>query len=227
MNHHAPHPHTPPPNRTRRDARRQRGFSTAELLVVMFIVIVLIGTATYALRQFRSQGRETQTQSILQMCQSAATEYQAATGSTIDPYDATIQWPAECDTTIERFLWQANKVKESADILRNLSSQMGGGNNPRAVEFMDPDDADWIDRKFPTTDNDRYPEIVDAWGHPLEYVERNTEENGPLPQHDLPVHPRPFFASPGADGEFGDASNPPNNNQRLLAGDNIYSFNLE
>ena len=73
--------------------------------------------------------------------------------------------------------------------------------------------------------------VVDGWGNPIVYRaysdprERNADR--PFPTRGSSTDPRPFFASAGRDGKWGDLSAPVDSDAYRWTRDNILSFELE
>lgn len=70
--------------------------------------------------------------------------------------------------------------------------------------------------------------VKDKWGNPLRYVPSNEHDNSETwYTGELPQYPRPFFASAGPDGEFGQLDSEATVAQQEQAEDNLYSYNID
>lgn len=65
--------------------------------------------------------------------------------------------------------------------------------------------------------------IVDVWGNPLRYAQFNS--NGEIAE--LPNYNRPFFASAGPDGQFGQFGQSATPEEERQTEDNLYSYELD
>ncbi len=180
----------------RQAERRRGGWSLIELLVVVSLITILLGIIINTAGE--TKGPEAATRLLVQKAAAVATEYEVRTGQVIIADGASHNEGA----SILEFINKANKTEYTRKMLNNLGE-------------------DHISRD----NNGNVVSINDAWGRSLWYVAYNGGETNKLPRHGKSADaPLPFFASRGADGDWGtyDASNKPN----TAAADNIVSFEL-
>lgn len=206
------------PGRGRRGESRALGFSLTELLVVVGIVVLLIGILVPVVTGMYRRAAESQTRNTLSAAKAIADEYELQTGSAVNhlssvttPFNwnlkkaynnPTMTGQAVISDTGERFCWAAMQVENTARMLPALGGEV-----------------------FKDGDGNGFMELRDGWGHKIRYAAKVEHGDADGTDDELPEYPRPFFASAGYDGQFGnaetgDASQPP-------LQDNLYSFNLE
>jgi prepilin-type N-terminal cleavage/methylation domain-containing protein len=196
--------------------RQQQGFTLVEVLIATSLILIMLSLVIMVMGA-RRRAPEVRTRVTLSALKAMADEYQVATNLDIAdgassgigmappggyPAGLTINDPVR----VAAFK-QANPGQPLPTVPANQASSIelfvwAGMQNPE-VEMMlaalGP--AIFVDRN-----ENGLMEVVDGWGNPVAY---STSGGGPLPSH-----PRPFFASAGADGQWG-------------TGDDMYSFDLE
>ena len=180
--------------------RRSRcsGWSLIEILVVISIIVILLGIIINT--SVEKTGPEQQTKVTVRAAMAIATEYEVATQTIVDHTADTTGYTG-ASTGVARFLYAARQISTTQKMVSSLGRD--------AVD----------DTTYPT-------QIFDGWGKELRYG--NALETGNTTNDEvgrMPKRPTPYFASAGADGEWGnvdDAGKPD-----TKAADNIYSFNLD
>lgn len=198
-------------------ARRGRGFSLMEMLMVIVIIATLLAIGLVAGANFRRDARVKQVKTVLDTCRAAATEYQAATGLVVNH---SAYNPGDGSTNkIKPFDWKA--LADDDVQLAPLSEKQ--------EQNDDPDKADkatnvyierfvWAVHQVPSarkileghkfledTDADGFAEVVDPFGRALAYAAFVNHEDEIEKDDYLPEHRTPFFASRGIDGLWGQA----------------------
>ncbi len=202
-----------------RQSQPRHGFSLIELLLVLTLIVLLMGLVAAALAKLRDDSNVRETQMLLKRALNASTEYQARTQTIINHEDnSPVNWnsanlrqndpaaesfgnpgsmgsPNDSDdhVYIERFVWAAQQVPSAELTIRTLADNLHD------------------------TDGDGFLEIIDGWENSIDYRTQTTSSD------ELPLYPRPFFASAGADAKFGDSQPHPDEE----AEDNMYSYNVD
>lgn len=229
----------------------QRGFTLTELMVTVLIIALLSAIALYGLSAMREMADEQQASNLLSKAKMMAGEYQAATGRILDhrlpadqedPYRLQDLQQYEWDNfernapdatgtgdldigdnasdsdefkarSIERFVWATFNVPQVRDLYGPIEEggQLTDGDGNGFLELRDP----WGGKLV-------YAPYVALNGNPGD----DTPGDGFRADDFLPRHDRPFFASPGPDGRWGNA-NANSGAGDQAAQDNIYSFELE
>lgn len=185
------------------------GFSLVELLVVIAIVVILGAIAANMLLIGRSTD-EPQTRVLLARVQSIAETYLAETGEPVSDEGLEVDFTPEEEkevaiARIEKFVETARGRPSTKQMLEALGSEA------------------LVDK-----DRDGVPEIYDTWGNPLVYVGPTALAVSPSSSQFM-HNPHPYFASAGADGDFGDFSvrDSDGNPTDPALRDNLYSFYAE
>jgi len=158
-------------------ATARPGFSLIEILVAVSIIVILVGIAGFAWSSMVEQGKVSSTKALLQQLQSIEAEYRIQAGSSHNHQVTPASAPSYVDTPMERFVYVAMQIPEARDMMKTISGS----------HAIDQDDDGITDQ------------VVDDFGNPVTY-RLNADASDP---DNLPVYPRPFFASAGNDGEFG------------------------
>ncbi len=196
-----------------------------ELMIVIGIIVILV--AMFAgVAGLSDSGKRQKTKALLTKLAAIAQAYEAKTtrevdreGPALDP-GLPVTLGTDLDLYIGIFAEHVRRVPGPDQMLNSISLQNYDGGEP------DPQ----------ITDDAGEPTIIDAWGNIIRYVPFNT---GYAETTELPDYSRPFFASAGPDGQwgnvewfewwlagdprFGDLSDG-RQETALLAKDNLYSF---
>ena len=190
-----------------------RAFTLIELLVVLSIISVVIGIGVYGILGVWENAEVQRTRVTVQQIMAAVTEYEAQTMQGIS--FAGTSSPAE--ESIRVLLAAVMTIPEAGAIIDSIEPEF-------LEDYPDPE---------PDGSNDfDADQINDSWGNPYQYrhyhaqgIRAHHGNVGVLPAHGDPNRPKPFVASAGPDGKFGDAQHA-NKKRQLQAVDNIYSFEL-
>ncbi len=180
--------------------RSRGGFSLIELLVVISIIMLMLGFGVVGFVRYMSTGVESQTRVVLKQLANVAGEYQGDTKGQTVPY--TGGYPTgSADDSISKFFTGISGSQSAVDTSILIAEDFSGaaaGSKPSTVK--------------------------DGWGNAIRYYPGGSiDATGKgLPRRDMP-----YFASAGADGEWGTvnpATGEPNNG---AAKDNLYSFEAD
>jgi prepilin-type N-terminal cleavage/methylation domain-containing protein len=177
----------------------RRGFSLAEILVVVAVIGILVGLLVPALQQMQSQAKVKKARTTVQSARAAADAYRAATDTRINSHEADsdpFDW-----STIEGGAMAGDFKKRSIERLIWAATQVDAGE--KAIEAAGVGDAGLTDR-----DGNGFDELRDPWGTRLiyaSYAEQGgaSSEDDFLPEHGTSKNWRPFVASAGPDGLWG------------------------
>lgn len=217
--------------------RRRGGFTLVEILVVVAIIALLSALLLGGMEAINAKSEISKTQSMLQALAAVETEYRAQNQGNPVVMRGTPTPEEEADS-IKTFLHEVWDLPECQKMLHVYE------------QYLVYDDKN-NDGK---PDDDIPDAMLDAWDKPLQYrsasqgeqppfkKELNPDPDDPDPQSeygvlpkrgsyplpgkpDIPDVSRPFFASAGPDGDFGDTEGDSEKQEEAI--DNIYSFNLE
>lgn len=171
---------------------RKAGFTLIEILVTISIISLLLGIGAFAMSKLSSEGRRTQTQSMLNGLKGALTEYQTKTESVL-AHENTANTNL---TSSEQVVFQFQKVPTAYDQLLAAVNSSTQQSNKRIFDDKDG--------------NDNVNEIYDYWGTQILYRSSNltwdtgndTVSSGDL-SDDKYKTKFPAFFSAGPDKEFG------------------------
>lgn len=131
---------------------------------------------------------------------------------------------------IERFVWAVSQVPSA---YKMLGGEKAAEKSAQGQEIK----MEQLSRFLVDTDGDHLYEIVDPFGRPLAYAAFVDHDDHIARDDYLPEHPKPFFASAGLDGKWGEAKSEEelvatnyanfNETKAEQAKDNIYSFTNE
>ncbi|NBC11696.1 MAG: prepilin-type N-terminal cleavage/methylation domain-containing protein [Planctomycetes bacterium] len=173
-----------------------RAFTLIEILVAVALIVLLLGLGVAAISAMYGEADKSRTQVMLRQLQGVITEYGAHTKGSLPEPDNNI-----------------------ADVVDDIKSNGGD-----AAEMM----LRSIDKRF--WDGGSYSgptgaqAILDAWDNEIEYVEADGS-NGDT-GNNMPARPRPYFASAGADGEWGSYTDNNIDEPNPAAKDNLFSFEV-
>ncbi len=181
-----------------RSRRASGGFTLIEILVSVSIIILLLGIGFVAGGKFITQGKITQTRSMLQGLVGANDEFKAARqqGDINHAGNFPIKWNqvtgATGWTSSKRFVYACRQNKNVE--LQMLAAVQSGENRTR--QALQADDS-----------------LKDVWGSLILYRASNDgvgslagdkDQTNVLVTNDkLPLSPSPFFVSAGPDKKFG------------------------
>lgn len=189
-----------------------RGFTVIEILVVVIIIVILAGLVVGAGAKMRQRALQEKTRTILHGAMAALTEYKAQNHHRRDPLEQVVdhRWIDADDMTVD-----------AEDRIQLFVAE--------ATQF------DSVDRMLLSLGNDAYDgqSLFDAWGNELDYVafvDHNDDVydfDKHLPERGMKDAPKPYFASRGADGQWGDDNRPASTQPSEKAQDNLYSFDMD
>jgi len=223
-------------HRRRMGARRSAGFSLIEMVAVISIIAILVVLVAAAGRIAVTSTRRAQTQILLDSAAGIALEYAMNaevdinhfSSSPFDPFDWSeprIMTQADRATagntgviddisappaervqqySVERFLWAAWNHAATSSLIKSMESGTSS-----IIDIGDDGGP-----------GNGFLEMRDAWGYRMIYVSMVSYDDAFLGDDFLPQWPQPYFASPGADGLWGNASVA----NSEAAEDNLYSF---
>ena len=215
----APHPDFCP----RSADSRAPGFTLIELLVTMSIIAILAAISIPVMTAVLRAAEATRMQASLAGLRSAAEEYQAATGTSVD--HTVVGFPSAPavrvedkdvagNNTIQLFVFEAGRVPAVASILvstgRDQLKEVIPPAEPRVM--ADPSQIA----------NPAHIQLLDVYGNSIRYAAFVDKDDAFTDDDYLPGHPTPFFASPGPDGLWGSVNRSGEPNAE--AEDNLYSF---
>jgi type II secretory pathway pseudopilin PulG len=210
-----------------------------EMLVVIGIIVFLVGILMPSLIRMYSAASDGQTRGILASAKAVADEYEVETGVAINhlssisipinwtipktynqvPHTVASGGDAEVGPWVyyetlsipksgtmsadsgERFVWAATQLETTAKMLPSLGSVA------------------WVD-----VDDNGFMELRDGWGHKIVYAAFVDHGDADSSDDYLPEFDKPFFASAGKDGNFGNAKTDPND---PALSDNLYSHQAQ
>lgn len=235
---------TPAGIKTIRRPRSVRGFSLMELMIVMFIIVLMAGLLLVAGNKVQTSAKVNQTRVTLSVCKAALDEYELNNKGKRLPHlgagDGIAYVPID---------WATPKVRNAPDASGSAVITDDDGlfyasierfvwamlRNPTTEKMVKSIDA----RSYRDYDENGFLEVTDAFGGSnrkkllyLSYVDHddNYTEDDILPERD-----KPYFASAGPDGLWGDwreyrkreEGDSHNADLATEAEDNLYSFELD
>ena len=191
------------------------GFTMTELMIVIGIIVILVSMFA-GVAGLSDSGKRQKTKALLTKLAAIAQAYEAKTRREVDREEPRLdpQLPgpaADLDFYIGVFAEHVRGVPGPDQMLNSISLQNYDGGEP--------------DPKI--TDDAGEPTIIDAWGNNIRYVPFNRNEDDPDRRNytetdELPNYSRPFFASAGPDGQWGNVRF----FERLLAGQSVADLDL-
>ncbi len=173
----------------------QPGFTLIELLVVISIIVLLLGIGVAGMSKLYTQAGIEQTDVLLNKLLDCETELRVQLGNQILSDDvATLrtQWGnTDIDSANEGFILACRQFEATKTMIESMP-----------------------ERNLIDSDGDGLDEAADSWGVQIRY---RTSSDGSV----LPKYHRPFFASGGADQDFG--TSPTDAKSK----DNRYSYQVE
>ena len=212
--------------------RRSGGFTLIEIIVTISLMLLVMSAVAYGLMQVRHQSRISQSRAILQAAQAAAVEYQQRMGRPIStqpggPWADWIDVPPPTELEIDAFSISEDELANPDDPNTDYAARWfvyEARKVPEVEAVLNARDAGIV------RDADGRPmTMVDGWGNELDYRSRSARDDTDDEYYEhLKPHPRPFFASAGADQFWGraDANLSADEIERQKA-DNIYSFEVD
>lgn len=231
---------TPPPH---------AGFTLVELMAAISIISILMIAGTIASMKMFSNTADHKTRITLAAAKSIADEYTILTGNTVNHLTiaATATFPNPNDWSTTKTYNQRIRTLINPDIPGSTALYYTISGNPKSSTKLTDDSETgerflWVVMQVPAINRmlvalgpdtfvDReengHMELRDGWGnkmHYAAYVSHSDSDTADdiLPEHGNPTNPKPFFASAGPDGQWGDASPTPDQQSQ----DNIYSYDL-
>lgn len=202
--------------------RRQRaGFTMIELMVVMGVIVVLIAVAAVGYRHLATGGQENQTKVTLELLKNMLGAYERDAGlsglplPTGDQSSLAPQRGNDNDMVAAvRLTSAALKTISRVPINKQSFGQLPSKSLRKPAEFEVKNDGSARTLRDLPQDP---PLAVDGWRNLIMYVPKEGLTKVQVAGTELPIlkapDSRPFFASPGPDGDF------------RTGDDNIYSFN--
>lgn len=184
----------PPADRSPERGRRRGGFTLMEIMVVVGIILLLMSLGVVGYRSLDRTAALRQTRVTLSNAQAMVATYEATNGiGRLDYQNTPIPNPGVNGKTHAQ-------TKAAMKILRTIPK------NKAAIEQL----------PVKTVIGGNDPVLLDGWGNAIVLVPSagmTLPAAGGLPKADLRAPSnRPFWASPGADGDFNGRD------------DNVYSF---
>ena len=204
------------------------GFTLVEILVVIAIIALLIGIGLGIVASVRGNAKEQATRMTLASADAINTEYYSLTGTVINhmgespinwstdrtensPYTTTDQGSLDGDDgdeatvkdlSIERFVWATYRIRNIRENMYRFDEQY-----------------------FNDSSGNKFLELRDGWDTKLIYVGGVSHDDDEKGDDFLPVRDKPYFASAGPDGKWGNVED--NGVADADAQDNVYSFGQE
>jgi len=217
-----------------RRAALRAGFSLVEIMIVVAIISLLLTIVAVSGVKIRESARTDRARNQVQAAQSAVEEYFAVVGKYVNahqsdsPPAALFDWTENKprntpgatgsddlsgplhERSIERFAWAALQIESVETVLRSVGRDA------------------LVDQ-----DGNGFLEVRDPWGNKLLYADYVHPDQGDqpkfLPYRGTETSKRPYVASPGPDGLWGNANTPvdENNDGTPDHEDNLYSYEVE
>jgi type II secretory pathway pseudopilin PulG len=207
-------------------------FTLVEMLVVIAVIVLLIGIGLGVIASVTGKGEEQATKMVMESAEAINTEYYSLTGTVLNHLgDTPLNWSVALtenepfnnntkksrittdvdkgtdsdivkDASIERFIWATYKIRDIRENMYRFDKLYFNDNS--ANGFM---------------------ELRDGWDTKLIYVSGVSHDDSEKGDDFLPIHDKPFFASAGPDGQWGDAQETDTTkNGYKYRLDNVYSF---
>jgi len=181
-----------------RHFRHFRGFTLIEMLVVVAIIVILLGIGMAVGPGVLSKGEEEKTRVTLINAQSILEEYLRLTSQSVDDvFDELAASPEDWDGGVNLLFEKATNVKR-----------------------MEPMFNSFVDNTLIENTSDEWV-LFDGWENEI-FLKWNDGVQGT--GDDLPDAGRPYFASPGMDGQWGRVSG--TDPQEEQEADNLYSHEV-
>lgn len=182
------------------DRSSHRGFTLAELLIVIAIIGLLVTMTVLVGRSVVGKGKIDQAQQIMLVLDQALSEYQAETGSIPafreDDYNPPTGVPGrerDIRKEVAVFIGQAKGYSTIDKMLGAIDSQFLVKRNAIYADLIDHAYAGTI-----SVDDDR-PSVRDPWGMEILYIHPHRDNEDAFELLGRPVNDRPYFVSAGPD----------------------------
>ena len=234
---------------------RTKGFTLIELIIVIGIIGLLVSLAFSAGSNVQEIAKEQSTKKSLLSLLMANDQFKAETGKVVNhsgvddnPHRTHLSMRINWDVS-NRFFNVPRVIGDAAPITSNTVTDY---RNNSIEQFLSVIYASATARKaLGKTDEEHlcdknkngYYEMRDGWGKKIVYAtfavhDAQATYDSEVPnrilipnlyKHDdfLPSYAKPFFASAGPDGEWGDAHADETSSDYKQAQDNIYSYELD